>query len=47
MILDEDEQSPNRQFCAILRALSLYLFKLWKKECSEHYQLFREDLMSN
>lgn len=29
IIVDEDEQSPNRQFCALLRTLALYLFRKW------------------
>ena len=29
MIIDEDEQGINRQFCALLRTLSLYLFRRW------------------
>ena len=45
IILDEDEQSTNRQFCAMLRCLSLYLFKRWKSECYESYHTFREDLI--
>ena len=45
IILDENEQSTNRQFCAMLRCLSLYLFKRWKSECSESYHTFREDLI--
>lgn len=41
IILEEDEQTPLRQFCAILRTLSLFLFNKWKSECSDSYKMFK------
>lgn len=44
MLLDENEQSPNRQFCALLRTMALHLFRKWQQDCTESYQSFMEDL---
>ena len=41
IIFEEDEQTPIRQFCAILRTLSLFLFNKWKSECGESYKMFK------
>ena len=41
IIFEEDEQTPIRQFCAILRTLSLSLFNKWKVECGESYKMFK------
>lgn len=47
MVIDEDENSPMRQYCFILRTLALYLFQRWKKECPAHYQMFKCDLIAS
>ena len=46
-MIDEDEHSTNRQFCALLRTLSLFLFRRWRTECAGSYQMFCEDLYSD
>lgn len=39
--MEEDENTPIRQFCAILRTLSLFIFNKWKNECTDSYKMFK------
>jgi len=40
IVLDEFEQSLNRQYCSILRTLALCLFKKWRVECPSCYKMY-------
>lgn len=46
IVMEPNEQSPIRQFNAIMRSLAVFMFKKWKQERNEHYQLFRSDAVS-
>lgn len=37
MLLEDDETSKNRKFCAILRILCLHMWRLWKRERPDQY----------
>lgn len=45
-LLDAGCKSQRADFCQILRALVLHIFKLWKAKCPASYDSFSADLCS-
>ena len=47
LLMESDEASKNRKFCSIMRALALYIFRLWKMERPDQYKGFQQDHITN